>query len=126
MLNKSRSFGSGPAIRRLLGGETVYRSMPRLLGECDRPAQIFRESVRRRLALAEFGEEPGSGERPVTIGGAANDAQGLGRLVEGQAREEAEFDQFGTGRIFLRQFFQGIVEEEKVVRRFRDGEIDVV
>src|SRR5439155_6659200 len=89
--------------------------------------RFFRESgLRRFLALAKCGVEPGPGERPVAVGGAADDAQRPGRLLERKAGEEAKFDQLGTDRVFLRQLFQGLVEDEKLVRGFLDGEVDVV
>src|SRR5262249_141790 len=97
LLNSSRSFGLRPAINASLG-TTVYPSMPRLALACDRRAQVYLESgVRRFLPLAQRGIEPGSGKRPVAIGGPADDAQGLGRLVEREPREETELDQFGAG-----------------------------
>ena len=78
--------------------------------------------LRRFLVLAERGIKPGPSERPVAIGRAADDAHCLGRLVEREPGEEAELDQLGTVRIFLRELVQGVVEEEKLVRGFRDGE----
>src|SRR5262249_21188977 len=34
-------------------------------------------------------------------------------------------DQLGTGRIYLSQLVQGVVEVEQLVRRFRQGDVDV-
>src|SRR5690349_12511143 len=103
-------------------------SMPRFAWECDiNGADLSRKlGLRCFLALTQLGIEPGSGERPVAIGGAADDAQRFGRLVESKPRKEAKLDELGTGRIFLRQLVQGVVKDEQLVRGFRDGEIDLV
>src|SRR5207302_11431762 len=86
----------------------------------------IRESgLRRFLALAQGGIEPGPSEGPVAIGGTADDAKSLGCLIEREPREEPELDQLGTGRIFLRQLVQSVVEDEKLVRGFGEREFDV-
>src|SRR5262249_56218261 len=100
--------------------------MARLAPGCDRPAQVFSESgVRRFLPLAQRGIEPGSGKRPVAVGGTADDAQSLGRLVEREPREETELDQLGTGGIYLCPLVQGGVKIKQLVRRFSGGEGDL-
>src|SRR5262245_28738339 len=89
------------------------------------PRRFFSESgVRRFLPLAQRGIEPGPGKRPVAVGGTADDAQRLGRLVEREPREETELDQLGTGGIYLGQLVQGVVEVEQLVRRFSEGEVE--
>ncbi len=54
---------------------------------------------------------------PIALGGAADDAQGRGRLVEREAGEDAELDQLGGACIHGRQPGECIVEVDQVIRR---------
>lgn len=95
--------------------------------KCDMAVHFFSMSgLRRLLGLLQRGIEPGSGKRPIAIGGTTDDAQRPGRLIERKPREETELDQFGTDWVFLLKLVQGIIEGEKFFRGFRDTELDVV
>src|SRR6476619_6491920 len=48
-----------------------------------------------RTVPAHRQAEPAPGVGPIVVGGRRGDAEGLRRLRAGQAREEAELDQFG-------------------------------
>src|SRR5262245_18221748 len=61
--------------------------------------------------------QPGPGVGPVAVGGSSCQAEGHGRLVERQAGEEAELDQFRTHRVFPGQALEGIVEGDEVLVR---------
>ena len=63
--------------------------------------------------------EPGAGEGPVAVGGAPGDPQRGGGLVQGQAGEEAQLDQLGTGRVPARQFLQGVPPLEALPSSYR-------
>src|SRR5262249_28622872 len=106
---------------------SVYPSMPPLVTGCDMPGQLFPEEsvLRCFLALSQRGIKPGPGKSPVAIRSAADDPQSPGRLVERESRKEPELDQLGTGRIFLGQFVQSVIEDQKPVRRFSEGEVEV-
>src|SRR6516162_3698968 len=91
------------------------------------PRRFFLKStIRRLLALAQGGIKPGPGKRPVAVGRASDDAQGPGRLIERQSREETELDKLGTGRVFLRQPFQGVIEEKQLVRGIGERKVDAL
>src|SRR5262249_57809561 len=62
-------------------------------------------------------EEPGAGERRVSVGGAAGNPHRGGGLVQGQAGEEAEPDQLGTGPVPVGQFLKGVVDGNEVLVR---------
>src|SRR5438105_4308566 len=55
--------------------------------------------ISSRLGIVDFSKEPGAGEGPIAFRGTARDVQQVGRLVNGQAGEIAEFDQFSLGRL---------------------------
>ena len=75
---------------------------------CDSGREIFHGISARRLRRScERGVEPGPGEGPVAVGGAADDAQGLGGLLERQPGEVAELDQLGACRVFRGQLGPG-------------------
>src|SRR5262249_19254691 len=78
------------------------------------------------LTFAEGRVEPGAGEGPVAVGGAADDAHGLGRLIEGEPGEETQLDEFRAGRIFLSELVEGVAEIEKFLGRFGEREVDLV
>src|SRR5262245_44583894 len=61
--------------------------------------------------------EPGAGEGPVPVGGAPGDPHRVGGLVQGQAGEEAQLDQLGTGRVPSGQLLQGVVDGEELLVR---------
>src|SRR5215510_4317172 len=54
--------------------------------------------------------QPGASISPLPISCSAGQAEGSARLFNGQARKDAEFDQFRRGRILLRQLFQGLIQ----------------
>src|SRR5438105_4598762 len=60
------------------------------------------------LALELF-KEPGPGIGPQQVGRARRDAQDLGRLLAGQAGEEAEFDQFRRPGVRAAQLLQHLI-----------------
>src|SRR5262249_7506840 len=69
----------------------------------------------RGRAVTEGRVQPGARERPVPLAGAVRDAQGVAGLLQGQAGEVVQFDEFGLGGFFLRQPLEGLVQCQQVV-----------
>ena len=76
----------------------------------------------------ELAEEPGAREGPVSFGGAADDAQGGGCLVEREPGVEAELDEFRPAGVDLCEPAEGVVEVNEIVGRgvVGDDAVEVV
>ena len=75
------------------------------------------------LQVLNFLEQPRSRVGPHPLGAAFRQIQHLGGLGKRQAREEAQFDQFGGRGVVRSEFFQSFIDEQNVfVRGLRDGD----
>src|SRR5262249_46372830 len=78
----------------------------------------------RWLATLDLAEQPCTREGPPALRGCRRDRQGLGRRFDGQAGEEAEFDQLGLLGILGGQPGQRFIQGEQLLRRGLVGEIE--
>jgi len=62
------------------------------------------------LIARHFAVEPGPGVGPVAVGGRGRDAQHPRRLLQREPGKEAQFDEFGLGRILSGQLRKRTVE----------------
>src|SRR5262245_6309718 len=78
----------------------------------------------RGSPAVDLAVQPGAGVNPVALDGGGGDAQGLGRLLKGQAGEVAELDQPGLERLLGLELPQGFVQRQEVFGRvtLRRGE----
>src|SRR5262249_44169945 len=58
--------------------------------------------------------EPGAGIGPTTAGGPGRQAQGLGGLGEGQAREVSQLHQVGRLLVLRGELLQGLIQGEQI------------
>ena len=65
--------------------------------------------------LRQLAEQPGPAERPEAVGGAAADAQGLGRFLMRQAGEVAQLHEPGRVGVVAFQPAQHLVQRDEVV-----------
>src|SRR5262249_20439140 len=70
-------------------------------GPCGAQRGGERGSPPRQRRLLEFLVQPGAGVGPMPVGAAHGDAEGVGRLLDGQAGEVAQLDQLGNFRLLL-------------------------
>src|SRR5262249_54011502 len=71
--------------------------------------------------------EPAAGVGPVLLGGGEGDAEGGGRLLGGEAGEEAELDQRGLARALRLELAEGLVQGEQAVAvPLLQGRLEVV
>ena len=68
------------------------------------------------IGAGHGGVEPGAGVPPGPVGGGQGDAQALGRLLQGQAAEEAQLDELGLERVVERELLQGLVQGQELLR----------
>ena len=73
-----------------------------------------RRTAGRSLSPPEPVVEPGSGERPVPVGRAPGEPEGLGGLALSEAREEAELHEARADGIVTLELLQSLVEREQV------------
>ena len=74
--------------------------------------------IRGIAPVLELGKEPGAGVSPMALGGCQRDLEHSGDLGHGQAGEEAELDQLGLRRVFLRELVEGLVQGFEVLGCF--------
>ncbi len=74
---------------------------------------------------AQLFGEPGAREGPVAPGRAFGEAEDGGCFMIGNAGEEAQFDEFDDYRVFSREAFEGVVDEENGLGFGFGGEVDV-
>src|SRR5262245_43042931 len=84
-------------------------------GTCHRPIAFFASGA--ASVWTQRVKQPGTGKRPVPVGGAPGDAQRCGGFVQGEAGEETQLDQLGTGRIPPSEFLQRVVDGYEFVLR---------
>jgi len=78
---------------------------------------------RRRRSAGERAKDPGLGENPVALDGGGGDADDFGAFLDGEATEEAEFDDAGLLRVDLGEAGEGVVEGDQLDVAFGgDGE----
>ena len=70
-----------------------------------------------RTPAAQGVVQPGAGVAPAAVGGGQRDVEAIGRLLEGQAGEEAQRDDAGLDRIVLRDLAQRLVERQQLLGR---------
>ena len=70
-----------------------------------------------RIARGELPEQPGPSKGPVARGGATDDPQGFGGLVEREAGEQAELDQLGAAGVDLGKPARCVVEVDQIIER---------
>ena len=76
------------------------------------------------VRVVEFGEQPGAGEPPVSLGGGDGDPQGGGHFGHGEPGKEPEFHHLGLDGSPFGESVEGIVQGEEFVRGGGRREVD--
>src|SRR5262245_5315310 len=101
------SVMAGPSPRE--SSWTASTSLCVFPAQTTSPFLIFlrnRWCVRRGRVAHDLLVQPGACVGPVAVRGGRGDAQGVGRLIDGQAGEVAQFDQVRLDRILPGQLLQ--------------------
>src|SRR5437870_556198 len=107
------SFMVGTPVECRLG--SLYSEMRKAAREGARRAHFF--SGQGSGSGIEAREQPGARVRPEAIRATRRDAERLGRLVECEAGEIAEFHEFRRPGVAFRQRVEGVVNGQQLVRR---------
>ena len=78
-----------------------------------------RDSFFFGVVAGHGGIEPGAGVPPGAVGGGQGDVEAIGRLLQGQAAEEAQLDELGLERVVDRELLQGLVQGQDVLAEAR-------